>query len=104
MAYVFNLWNFYKTGERTCEFDVTPANLPRIKDGTEEFILSCLTALDVRAKAREWKIKSGVLLSLPIDLDARDKTWTYDQEEPRGDTNALVISVHRGDVIGVRGL
>jgi len=56
MAYVFNLWNLYQTGEYSCEFDVTPADLSRIKDGTDEFIRACLAAFNVMNEPAGWSV------------------------------------------------
>jgi hypothetical protein len=56
MAYVFNLWNFYQSAESLCEFDITPANLPLIKEGTDEFIRECLKAFAITAEPAAWTI------------------------------------------------
>jgi hypothetical protein len=142
MAYVFNLWNFYQAAERVCEFDITPADLPRIKDGTDEFIRSCLNAFGVTNEPTEWIITpfrsyyhseyigcdrpwegrwdigwtvrvilrqaltnhANILVDLPVDLDARDTTWKFGEEDPRHDTTALVIAVCRGSVNDITNL
>jgi hypothetical protein len=54
---IFNLWNRYLPSDDICEFDVTMANAPRIKDGTSEFLEACLKALKVPNPPCSWRIR-----------------------------------------------
>jgi hypothetical protein len=134
VAYLFNLWNLFWTSADTCEFDISPANMPRVKDGGAEFVAACLNAFGIDIQPRSWEItpsrcyylseyispsdpwqdRWGIawsvrvklvvpsarvrhhLSGVPVTMDAPDLTWRYDDEDPRYDSTALIISVHKG--------
>src|ERR1700761_6043478 len=57
MVPIFNLWNIYFPGDDTCEFDVTMANAPRLKNGSLELITASLEALEVPNRPRDWRLR-----------------------------------------------
>jgi len=78
MAYHFNLWNFYKSADRVCEFDVTAANMPRMKDATREWIEDCFAAFELKASVSTWEVRpfrSHYFSSYPDEDDWQDR-WT----------------------------
>lgn len=56
MAYLFNLWNAYQPDDYVFEFDVTSANLPKMKDGSAEFVRACLMTFGVDIEPRSWQV------------------------------------------------
>jgi hypothetical protein len=82
MVYLFNLWNFFQLTDQCCEFDVTMANMPRMREGTAEWISECLSAFGLNLPARSWEVmpfRSYYFSSYPYDEDWRDRWpegWT----------------------------
>jgi hypothetical protein len=56
MAHTFNLWNFYPLSSRVCSFDITPADISKINQGSGDFIAACLEAFQVRVPPASWTI------------------------------------------------
>lgn len=56
MTSLFNIWNFFQRPDRGFEFDVTRANMPRMKDGTVEWVNSCLLSFGVDAVVSSWQV------------------------------------------------
>ncbi|MDQ3819310.1 MAG: hypothetical protein M3362_16760 [Acidobacteriota bacterium] len=57
MTYLFNLWNFFQHSDNICEFDITRANMPRMKDGTSEWVKDCLSAFGLDVDVSTWEVK-----------------------------------------------
>lgn len=75
---LFNLWNFYKTSENTCEYDVTMSNMPGFNIGTAQWIQLALKTIGLSVRVVSWEVvplRSFYYTSYPDDDEAWQDRW-----------------------------
>ena len=56
---LFNVWNPARVSAGEVSFDVTRANVARVRSGDAEWIAACLEAIGVAAAARDWSVEAA---------------------------------------------